>query len=72
MRQELEKYGKSLIGKKAQSTVLTEISECGQKSVMEPAQEITGYNIVKWCGEDVLEVTLGGVKVFEDTLRSIK
>lgn len=67
----LAKYGESLIGKTAQSTVLTMISDCGQKTVLEPAQKITGYSVENWLGEPKLMVTIGGVEVFEDTLRRI-
>lgn len=67
----LEKYGKSLIGKSAQSTVLTMISNCGQKKVAEPSQKITGYSIQSWCGEPELMVTMGGKEVFENTLFNI-
>lgn len=67
---ELHTLGKSLIGKKAQSRLLTMINDKGQK-VMEPAQLITNYEIVYEFLEPVLMVIIGGESVYEDTLINI-
>jgi len=70
-REYLESVGKQLVGKKAQSTILTEINGKGRK-VYSPQQVITGYEIVTSCMELELMVTLGGESVFEWTLFNIK
>jgi hypothetical protein len=63
-------YGKSLVGRTAQSTVLTMISETGNK-VHEPSSKITGYEVVYHFGEYVVMAIVSGVSVFEDTLFNI-
>lgn len=67
----LFEYGCSLIGKRCQSSVLTTISNNGQRKVPEPAQLITGCEIVVWCSEPKLMLTVGGESVFEDTCFNI-
>jgi len=69
---QLATYGNSLIGKTAQSTILTQISKCGQKAEMMPAQKITGYSVQEWCGEPNLMICVGTEEVWEDSLRNIK
>lgn len=66
-----ESYGKHLVGKKAQSTILTEISHSGKK-VHQAPQEITGFEIVEMFMEPTLMVTLGGESVFESSLFNIR
>lgn len=73
----LEAYGKQLIGRTAQSTLLTQISQNGQNKVMEPPMKILSYEIVEVCGEPTLMVELdtdfnGVQSVYEETLRNIK
>jgi len=68
-KERLEKFGKLLIGRKAQSTLLTMLSPNGQNIVMEPAQKITAYEIVENFMEPELMVILGGESVYESTLR---
>jgi len=65
-------YGSSLIGKKCQSNVLTMISEDGQRKVPQPARLITECQVIFWCGEPALMLTVGGEDVFEDTCFNIK
>lgn len=67
---DLNKYGSSLIGKKAQSILLTRLNDKG-RMVHEEPQEITGYEIVQMFMEDTLMVFIGGTSVFEDTLFNI-
>lgn len=69
--QSLHTYGQSLVGRMAQSTIHTMISESGGK-IMQPPQKITAYRIDEWCGEPMLLVTIDGAEVFEDALRNIK
>lgn len=69
--QKLFDYGCSLVGKKCQSSLLTMISNCGQKNP-QPAQLITGCEIVMWCDEPKLMLTVGGESVFEDTCFNIE
>jgi hypothetical protein len=68
----LETYGKSLVGKSAQSRLVKELSPCGQKSFIAPRAKIVGYEIVESFMEPTLMVTLStGETVFEDTLFNI-
>jgi hypothetical protein len=69
--QQAHQYGKSLLGKTAQSTVLTMISNSGEK-VYEPSSKITAYEVVYHFGEHVVMVIISGVSVFEQTLFNIK
>lgn len=76
-RNYLESYGKSLVGKTAQSTLITQISNNGQHKIMCPAMKIVGYEIVEVCREPQLMVVLdtdfdGEQSVYEDSLRSIQ
>lgn len=66
----LSTYGQSLIGKTAQSNLLTEIGINGEKSICQP-QVITGYEIVTEFQEDALMVHIGGETVYEETLFNI-
>lgn len=66
-----EALGKRLIGRKAQSTILTEISINGNK-MYQPQQIITGYEIVECFMEPTLMVIIGGESVFESTLFNIQ
>lgn len=67
---ELSAYGQGLVGRTAQSRILTEIGSKGGK-VISPAQKITGYEVVEVFQEPVLMVTIGGESVYEDTLFNI-
>lgn len=67
----LEAYGQSLIGKSAQSTILTMISNDGQRAIPEPSKKITSYEIVETFQEPTLMVSVGGDMVFESTLFNI-
>ena len=66
----LTKLGQSLIGKKAQSRLLTEISATGKKVLSAP-QLITGFEIVESGGEPDLMLTIDGEQIFEDLLINI-
>lgn len=63
---QLFEYGCSLVGKTCQSTLLTMISPKGGK-IHEPAQKITGCQIVYVCDDPQLMLTVGGEDVYEDT-----
>lgn len=69
--EDLKKYGQSLIGKVAQSRLLKMFNDHG-RSILEPAAQITAFEIVSWCGEPKLMVTLDGQSVFEETLVNIQ
>lgn len=64
------KLGESLIGKTAQSRLLTEIGSNGNKVLSAP-QKITSYEIVEEFMQPSLMVTIGGECVFEDLLINI-
>ena len=68
--QSLHARGQAYIGKMAQSTVLTMITNSGG-CTMEPAQKITGYTIQDVFMEPVIMVAIDGCEVFEYTLRNI-
>jgi len=61
------KLGESLIGKKARSRMLTEISKSGHKILCAP-QTITGYEIVECDMEPQVMAIIDGTLVFEDLL----
>jgi hypothetical protein len=63
---ELQKVGAALIGKSCQSSILTMISGNGRK-VLEPAQIISGYEIVPNFGDYELMLVVGGESVYYDT-----
>lgn len=65
------KLGESLIGKTAQSRLLTEISANGNKILSAP-QKITSYEIVEEFMQPSVMVTIGGESIFEDLLFNIK
>lgn len=67
----LTELGKSLVGKKAQSRLLTEISANGQKVLSAP-QLITGFEIVESFGEPDLMLIIDDQVIFEDLLINIK
>jgi hypothetical protein len=69
--EKLTNYGRSLIGKMAQSRLLKEINAKGYEVLQSP-QKITAFEIIDWMGEPTLMVTLGGGSVFEDTIINIK
>lgn len=69
-KNELIEYGKSLIGKTAQSKLLTEISPKGNRVLQSP-QEITGFEVVTCFQESELMVCIGGELVYESTLINI-
>lgn len=64
---EAEKLGNQVSGMKCQSSILTQISDCGQKKVAQPAQKITGYEIIDILGGVELMLVVGGESVFIDT-----
>jgi hypothetical protein len=63
--------GQSLVGKTAQSRILTVKDATGNK-VMAPAQEITGYTVLECCGGWECMATIGGIKIFADLLKNVK
>ncbi len=67
----LTAYGRSLVGKSAQSRILTGIGNRGQL-IWLPEQLITAFEIVWNLGEPQLMVTLGGESVYEDSLFNVK
>lgn len=62
--------GLSLIGKKAQSRLLTEISNKGARVLRQPML-ITGFEIVESFMEPELMVIIDGESVLEETLINI-
>lgn len=68
--QDCAKYGQYLIGKTAQSRLLTELSNSGKKVICAP-QLITGYEIVESFQEPSVMVIIGGESVMEETLFNI-
>ena len=67
---DLEIYGNSLIGKKAQSGLLTHIGENGNAVLNDP-EEITGFEIREWLKEPVLILTIGEAQVWEEYVINI-
>lgn len=70
-RKEATRIAFEILGKSAQSSVLTMISDCGQRSVPEPPQKITGYEIIDGLGCCELMMIVGGESVLYDTLFNI-
>jgi hypothetical protein len=66
-RTEAVKLGDQLAGMKCQSTILTQISDCGQKKEAQPAQRISGYEIIDILGGVELMLFVGGESVLIDT-----
>ena len=64
------KLGSYLVGKKAQSRLLTMLTGHG-KQVLQPAQKITAFEIVETFMEPTVMVTIGGEQIFEDCLFNI-
>lgn len=62
--------GESLVGKKAQSRLLTEIGENGNKKLCAP-QIITGYEIVESFQEPAVMAVIDGTPIYEDLLINI-
>ena len=56
-----------MIGKSVQSTVLTMISNCGQKKIPQPKQKVTGYEILDLFGGCQLMLIIGGESVLYET-----
>lgn len=69
---EANKIGAAYVGKMAQSTLLTMISECGQNSIPEPAQKITAFEVVPYFGQYALMLSVGGTLVYESTCFNIQ
>jgi hypothetical protein len=67
---ELKNYGSRLIGKTAQSTLLTCIADNGHKIDHGP-QLISGYEIIEQFMKPELMVIIGGESVLESTLYNI-
>lgn len=65
-----ENLGKSLVGKKGQSRLLTELTANGKQKLL-PAMEITGYEIVETFQEPTLMLFIGGESIFEDLIINI-
>lgn len=65
-RKEAVKIATEMMGQFAQSSILTMISERGNK-VCEPMQKITGYEIVEFLDGYELFLVLGGESVLWDT-----
>lgn len=61
------KLANQVLGMKCQSTILTQISDCGQKKVAQPAQKISGYEIIDLLDGVELMLVIGGESVFYDT-----
>lgn len=68
--EELKKYGQSLIGKTAQSRLLTELTATGKQKLCAP-QLITGFEIVEVFQEPTLMVSFDGITIFEDLIINI-
>lgn len=66
-RAEAVKLGDQVLGMKCQSTILKQISDCGQKSQPQPLQRISGYEIVDISGGVELLLVVGGESVLIDT-----
>ena len=69
-KQALNDYGKSLIGKTCQCTIVTELSNYGNKIMQKPSK-IVGYEINLYLDEPQLMLVLdtpldGEVVVYED------
>jgi len=71
-RKEATRIANEIMGKKCQSSILTMISDCGQKKVCEPAQLITGYEIIDGLGCCELMMIVGGESVLYDTCFNIR
>lgn len=74
-RESLENYGKSLIGKSCQSSIVTEISDKGNKIAQKPSK-IVGYEINLYLMEPQLMLVLdtpldGEVVVYENLCYNI-
>jgi len=66
-RKEAMKLANQALGMHCQSTVLTMISDCGQKKIAQPAQKISGYEIIDMLSGVELMLIVGGESVFIDT-----
>ena len=65
------KLGESLVGKTAQSRLLTELTETGKQVLCAP-QLITGYEIVENFKEPTVMAIIGGESIYEDLLINIQ
>ena len=70
-RKEATRIANEILGKSAQSSVLTMISDCGQHKIPEPQQKITGYEIIDGLGCCELMMIVGGEAVLYETLFNI-
>jgi hypothetical protein len=66
-RKEALKIATESCGKTCQSSVLTMISNCGQKKIPQPAQKVYGYEIVNLLGGVELMLVVGDTSVLWDT-----
>lgn len=64
------KLGEHLVGKTAQSRMLTELTANGRQVLCAP-QKITGYEIVESFMEPTVMVFIGGESIYEDLLINI-
>ncbi len=64
------KLGESLVGKYAQSRLLTELTATG-KQVLSAPQKITGFEVVESFKEPTVMAVIGGEVIFEDLLINI-
>lgn len=71
-RKEAIQLANAVIGNTCQSTILTTISGCGQKSIPQPAQRISGYELIECLGGVELMLVVGGESVLYDTCYNFK
>ncbi len=69
---EAHRIGTESIGRTCQSTVLTMISACGQKKILQPPQRITNFEVIRVGQEFDLLLIVGGDSVFYDTCFNFK
>lgn len=69
-KQELETYGKSLVGKSAQSRMLKVLDGNGRTRIAPPSK-ITGYEIVTQFCKPSLMVILDGESIHEELIINI-
>lgn len=71
-RSEAIKLASNVLGMQCQSAILTMISDCGQKKIPQPAQRISGYEIIDLLDGVELMLILGGESVLIDTCYNFK
>jgi hypothetical protein len=64
------KLGEHLVGRTAQSRLLTELTSTGKQVLCAP-QKITGYEIVESFMEPAVMVAIAGESIYEDLLINI-